>query len=72
MILNAFDKVIVPQPFDEIFRGQVVGIKSEKNNTLTYIIVQRKKNWGGYIKGAKVIRINSIDLEKINLKLHAI
>jgi lysophospholipid acyltransferase (LPLAT)-like uncharacterized protein len=72
MELNAFDKVIIPQPFDEIFRGQVIGIKPEKDDSKTYIIAQRKKNWGAFIKGAKVMRINSKDFKTINLKLHSI
>jgi hypothetical protein len=72
MELKGLDKVIIHLPFDEIFRGLVVGIKPEPDNSKTYIIAQRKKNWGGYIKGAKVLRINSNNLETINLKLHII
>lgn len=74
MELKAFDKVILDLPFDNNLHGQVIGIKTEKDSSRTYVIAQRRKNFGSYVRNATMLRVNSkeIDQGTIKLKIHTV
>ena len=71
-MLTGLDKIIITDLFDEVHNGLVIGVKPEKDNSNTFLIEPRRKDFRAFKHSKKLLRINSKDIDsgRINIKKH--
>lgn len=62
MTLNPFDKLVITNQ-SKRQNGRVIGIKNEKNGTVTYLIEPLRFDFLPFINGSRIMRISSTDIE---------
>ena len=75
MDIKGFDKLIITYPpFDEIKRGKVIGIKTEKDNSTTFIMAPLGVHFGHIKSNRNAFNINSKDIDKklVSIKIHKV
>lgn len=68
MILSPFQKLTIIQ-LNERQNFQVVGITEFKDDSKLYLLASRLKDFGISKRGSRLIKINSIEIEKGNVKI---
>lgn len=73
MELNPFDKLFITQ-HEKRSSGRVIGVKIERNGTITYYIEPLRVDFRSFKNGSRIMRINSADIEtkSVNIEKHIV